>query len=146
MKQSILRNCMAGLCCWLALASVTISAQDKGLRTNGLQNGRLWAYYTYAEKLAYIIGVSEHRYIVTESLVESEKRLEREMVIPQGVTFTEVAKAVDHFYADPINARVPVVMGVSYVGMAMRGASSELLSSYLSRIRRWASTPDSDGK
>jgi hypothetical protein len=58
--------------------------------------------------------------------------------LPKGLTFGEIADAIDHFYSEPENVLVPVSDAISVVSFKASGTSGSDLEDLVTKLRRLA--------
>ena len=94
-------------------------------QTGGLLNGRFWNAQTKTMKESFVLGYATGSYdaalLVFERAGRDGTPLLKEL-FPGGMNPSEVAQAVDKFYATPENIRVVVNAAIKIVAMRVAGA------------------------
>ena len=130
----------------LALLAGISWAQDLSalMRTGVSMNGRVWDQLSLDGKMGYVVGAVEsigevpfHAKkdcaCVGDALVETMKALYGEKA---DALYVETVQAIDVFYKEPANKRVPVIGAMKYVARKMSGASKQELEEYKAALRR----------
>jgi hypothetical protein len=121
-------------------------AQDTStlMKTGLSMNGRYWDELSVDGKMGYVVGVGEalsevpfHAKrdcgCVLNASVETMKALYGEKA---DALYFETVQAIDLFYKEPANKRIPVISAMKYVAKKMSGATKLELEEYETALRR----------
>jgi hypothetical protein len=115
------------------------------MRTDGYRNGRFWGRMSADARIIYVVGLTDglDRGIregvnVADSWCSAYKGLSKTGAVSliQGiansgfltdVTFSDVVKAIDKFYAEPENVLIPIVGAQHIVVMGFVGESDQAM-------------------
>jgi hypothetical protein len=118
----------------LLLAAIPLLAADTETAT--LVNGRGWAGMNDSSKAFYVRGVYDCAMAPFTVNLKEPGGLDIGILIDMaGTTFGEMAKAVDGFYSDSLNMRIPVIWALMWVKSKHDGASPEILERYAANLR-----------
>ena len=124
----------------LLLLVVAVPTLAVDTETAGLMNGRAWVDMNDGLKTLYVRGMYDCALapflspwsIPAKTPGAGDIITSIEMV---GTTFGEMAKAVDVFYSDSLNLRVPVVYAMMWVKNKHDGDPPKLLEEYAAALR-----------
>jgi methionine synthase I (cobalamin-dependent) len=114
------------------------------MKTGVAFNGRFWDQLSLDGKMGYVIGAIEgigevpfHAKkdcaCVFDAVVETTKSLYGEKT---DALYIETAQAIDGFYKEPANKRIPVIDAMKYVAKKVCGATKQELEEYEAALRR----------
>lgn len=128
------------LCGAIALAgllALTLQAVEPPSMTAGQMNGRAWNVLTETEKLIFtsgvLAGVKSEAGDCGVSIEAAGMRY-----WPPRMEFDEHRKAVDQFFANPLNVGIPILEGFHIVSLEYLGASAAEVDRYVRVVRRLA--------
>lgn len=120
-----------------AVISLATAYAEDSTVTNGKPNGRAWNAWSPDAKAGYIRGYSEGVLIGCAVYAFDMKCVEKaEASFPQRMNFGEIAEAVDQFFADVSNVRIPIRWGVPWVLRKLVGSNVRELEVELSTMRK----------
>jgi hypothetical protein len=126
----------------IAAASLLASAQSAEtpyMNEGGYAIGRYWTVMGPAHKLAYVIGYREAIAALAYAEIPKEKQADvLKRMGGTGITNGEMRSAIDHFYADALNLRIPIWTAVMIVIEQANGLPPELTDSDIRNARREA--------
>ena len=108
------------------LASILLTvAEEASDATDGLLNGCWWKAAAIDEgmRLGYVLGMCD--------AVRAQPGSPS-----SGAAYGEIVLALDGFYGDPANARIPVLSALRVVDMQVRGARRAQLDEVIENARR----------
>lgn len=104
--------------------------------TDGIFNGRWWQEHSdLMQRYVYLAGLL-HGLKATQPESKSY-----EQVSPKGLTYGEMAKAIDAVYQEPLNGRLPIVAALQIVKAKAEGRDAETVED-VTRIWRKAYADD----
>ena len=127
------------------LIGITWAQDISTLMKTGLSmNGRFWDQLSFDGKMGYVIGAVEsigevplHAQkdcgCVLDATIATMKALYGET---GAALYSETVQAVDAFYKEPANRRIPVIDVMKYVAKKMNGATKQELEDYEAALRR----------
>lgn len=121
---------------FLVLA-IAASAQSSSLpaqgqaRTFGQVNGRFWVILSDGQRLTFLGGWLD---ALTAVSTESLKKY-----FPSGATPDEIVRAVSAFYADPLNARIPIMGAFEITTLRANGSTQAEVEAMISIYRKVSS-------
>jgi hypothetical protein len=152
------RKAASVLLSWITGACLFAQQQDN--RTNGWLNGRGWKTSEIGVKYGIVLGMSDAfdlgRTRLLSCLAEGAKATmtpqgapsaaTKQIIqacndlpsIPGGTSYGDVVLAIDKFYEDTTNTRIPIVYAFEYVGNKIKGAPPADLETLLASLRRAA--------
>jgi hypothetical protein len=110
----------------LLLCTCALIADDADY-TIGMSNGRGWKKFPNDMKIAYVAGIYDAAKVMALVCTEAP--------VPSGTTTGETVKALEGFYADPLNDSVTVVGAMRYLKRKAEGAGEEELNSLKAQMR-----------
>jgi len=118
------------------LAAIPMFAADADFETGSLVNGRGWASMNRDMKVSYLHAVYDCAQ-VAPMLTPGSKQGSGIMstIDMEGTTFDEMSKAIDSFYGESLNGRVPIIFGLQWVKMKHDGASTTALEQKAATFR-----------
>jgi hypothetical protein len=126
MKRLLLVSAVA-----LGLNLVAFAADSDDRFTLGGLNGRGWSGLSESEKVCYLRGIYDGVGLVND--LKTLRRLTDAVWV--DVPHEEIAQAVDAFYADSLNRRIPVISALTWVKRKSKGATASELDQMAARIR-----------
>ena len=98
-------------------------------------NGRLWRDWNETGKLAYLLGLREG----LNPLMENIPKHEADTYFPPTMTLSQTEAAVDKFFEDSENIRVPIFAAMRIVTMKVNGATQDQIDSEITLNRQISS-------
>ena len=123
MKIRIITICVLTAVCILTAYYAHAQSQNKVWSTRG----QAWLHCSAYEKQSYVQGV-------LDGLAFADFKIEG-VVVLTTVTFDRIIKAVDQFYGDERNYRVPMPFVLKLMSMELSGKSRATLTGELERLR-----------
>jgi hypothetical protein len=122
-KRMLLSAILFGVCLWANSAGERAS-------TSWQFNGHGWLTMTPPQKLSYLRGMYDGLSLGQEAggLIAKAPM--------QGMTFGEIRTALDAFYADASNVRIPVLFAHVWLKHKVGGASPQELDAEAAKFRR----------
>ncbi len=118
-------------------ASILAAQGEDAMLTRSKWNGKFWNALTSDAKSGYISGYSEGVLMGCAVFAFDAKCLERmHEHWPSNMTNVDAVKAVDQFFSDTANVRIPLRWGLHWVLRKIGGASISTLDSDLSAMRK----------
>ena len=120
-----------GLLIFLLLAVAPVFGQIPSTQlTDGAFNGRWWQEHSdLMQRYSYLAGLLDGL-----SAAQPESKL-YDLVAPKGLTYGEIAKAIDAVYQEPLNCRIPIMAVLQIVKAKAEGGAPEAIDG-LTRIWR----------
>jgi hypothetical protein len=115
----------------LVLTSVAFAADSDDRLTLGGLNGLGWSGLSEPEKVCYLRGIYDGIGLVGD--LKTLRYLTDAIWV--DVPHEEIARAVDAFYADSLNRRIPVISALTWVKRKSNGATASELDQMAARIR-----------
>jgi hypothetical protein len=120
----------------LLLAAIPLLAADPEFETGGYLNGRGWQTFDLSSRSLYLRGVVDGASWVTRFCSSKDfPSVIADSITMIGITWGEMAKAVDGFYSDSLNMRVPVIDVLEWVKMKHDGATPQALEEKAANLR-----------
>ena len=116
-----------------AETAMTKVASDKPYLTRGLPNGLMWKVLSEDQKTAFVLG-----YLAG---VGVSGPLNRDDLMPSTLTAIETVRAVDAFYVDAQNERLPAGFAIPIIARRTAGKDKDSIEADLKHMRDWV-----DGK
>jgi hypothetical protein len=134
---------------FLLMSGTLLIAQQPDIEiTDGWRNGRFWAHLDTSWKLGFIIGYQEG---VSAGAAVMMKNNDTANVIdtihtltPHKLTYGEIIKAVDRFYADPLNAIINIPTALEIIADEAAGAAPERIAERIRKSRAETNGPKKD--
>jgi hypothetical protein len=127
------------------LLAISMVAADT--ETASLTNGRGWVGMNDSSKAFYVRGVYDCAMAPFDvDLKEATAFDIGTRIYMPGTTFVEMAKAVDGFYSDSLNMRIPVIYALMWVKTKHDGTAPEILEQYAATLRAKFSIQHEPGK
>jgi hypothetical protein len=98
-------------------------------------NGNLWKSWNDTGKLSYLLGLREG----LGTLLDKVPKTESPTYFSPAMTFSQTETAVDRFYEDPLNVRIPIFVALKLVTMKANGAPQDQIYSELTLDRQISS-------
>lgn len=120
----------------LLLAAIPVLATDSNFETGSLVNGRGWASMNRDMKVSYLHAVYDCAQVAPMFTPGSKQGSGIMSTIDmEGTTFDETSKAIDSFYGESMNGRVPIIFALQWVRMKHDGASTTALEQKAATFR-----------
>jgi len=121
-----IKTLLLGLCiCALCFAQGD-SQRVRDSQTDGQPNGRFWNSISADARFGFVIGYCA---AATGTLK-----------CPTEAQFGEIEKAVDRFYQDPENLRLPIAVAVQVFARRLEGMSEATIQAFLENARKQAAS------
>ena len=108
------------------------------LLTAGCLNGRGWSALDESSKAMYVRGIYDGMQLLSLFDQDPELKIIRRLndaAVLVGVPLKEIAQAVDLFYADSLNRRIPVYAAPTWAKLKSGGATAAQLEPVASSLR-----------
>jgi hypothetical protein len=122
----------------VSLPAVGGDSSEK-LQSGGGANGRVWEALSIGEKTAYIGGTYDALVFVASLTMNIQGSSAGPMgtgIAIEGLTYDEISKVVDAFYADAANARVPITFALAWAKRKVSGDTVTQLDALAANFRR----------
>lgn len=123
------KTLLLGLCvCALCFAQRDDAADQlvRDSQTEGQPNGRFWSHISADTKSGFVIGYCA---AATGNLA-----------CPDQAEFGEIEKAIDRFYEDPENLRLPIAVAEQVFTRRLAGMSDATIQAFLENARKRAAS------
>lgn len=126
--------------------SFSSTAQDfDGIRTSGYINGRYWSGLPADAKVTYLIAVGDAMTEIVGYAPKNCNCILEATVAALGAlsggtssSYLEISESLDLFYKEPANRPIPVIKGLAYVTLKLKGGTSRELDDLVSKLRKAA--------
>ena len=118
----------------LAAIPMLVAAAD--WETGSLMNGRGWSGMSEYAKATYLRGAYDCAAVALALNPMPDKKVDIFYRIEiTGSSLAEIAKAIDAFYSDSMNSRIPIVSAMAWVKMKHDGSTPQTLEETLAKLR-----------
>lgn len=122
----------------VVLCSIGV-AQNPGISTGGMSNGRMWNSIDEGSKVFYISGVYDS--LMLKSLTKSAPPSGDNMPWAIGFMIKDYVNELNKLYRDGSNIRIPVPLAVDYCTVVLKGQTKkDDLETQLISLRKLASS------
>jgi hypothetical protein len=112
--------------------------QEDATLTAGFSNGRAWNVFTGEMKGAYLAGFMDSAMLASLLVTKDYKPCRDAIEGPQsapGMTNGEIIRALDQFYRDVTNVRIPISFAYLWTIQKYKGEDAAVLEARLSALR-----------
>jgi len=122
----------------LSFATLALGQTDID-HTGGFRNGRVWVRLATSDKVYYVGGIKDGQVIATFALPADTPRKYIDILNstdPTGFVVGDYAKALDDFYKEPANVRIPIIYAYHFISKKLSGMSPTDLADFEANLRK----------
>ena len=123
-KAILLGLCVCALC--FAQGNDSADQRVRDSQTDGQLNGRFWTAIPADAKTGFVMG-----YCAAAT---------GDLSCPSEAQYGDIQKAIDRFYQEPENLRLPVAVAIQVFARRLRGMSEQTIQAFLEDARKYAAS------